>query len=356
MTKEPGNAGILTAAIDATHLRQSEGGIARYIRGLVTALRERDDVSVIEIGAGPREKRGTIRKKMLTAGLDLVWYPWLGRGRARAAGAEVYHCPAPAGPVFGTSIPVVMTVHDLVPFLFPETMTRWARWYTRTTLPRAVMRADRVICPSRDTARDLVERLGVDEARVRVIPLGVDRFFFEEPPRSDSASGSTPYILFVGTQERRKNLARLEAAVEELRRRGFPHELIIAGADAWGDVELSKPFVRHAGRVSELQLRRLYSEAACLALPSIHEGFGLPALEAMAAGTPVVAGRAGALPEVTGGKAIMVDPSDTVDIADGLERAIASDRAHRTAARQHASRFTWEKTAAATLAVYRELA
>jgi glycosyltransferase involved in cell wall biosynthesis len=249
-----------------------------------------------------------------------------------------------------------MTVHDLVPFLFPETMTRWARWYTRTTIPRTAMRADRIICPSRDTARDVVERLGVDENRVRVIPLGVDRHFFEALPSSNPSLEAAPYILFVGTQERRKNLPRLEAAVEALRKRGFPHELVIAGADAWGDVRLSKSFVRHAGRVSELRLRRLYADAACLALPSIHEGFGLPALEAMAAGTPVVAGRSGALPEVTGGKATLVDPSDTIDITDGLEKAIASDSAHRAAARQHASLFTWEKTAAATLNVYRELA
>jgi glycosyltransferase involved in cell wall biosynthesis len=356
VTEKPGDAGVLTAAIDATHLRQSEGGIARYIRGLVTGLRERDDVRVIEIGGGPREKRGTLKKKMLTARLDLVWHPWLGRSRARAAGASVYHCPAPAGPIFGASIPVVMTVHDLVPFLFPETMTRWSRWYTRTTLPRTVMRADRIICPSFDTARDVVERLGVDENRVRVIPLGVDRHFFEALTDSDPPSEAVPYILFVGTQELRKNLARLEAAVEELRRRGFPHELVIAGADAWGDVQLSKSFVRHAGRVSEPRLRRIYAGAACLALPSLHEGFGLTALESMAVGTPVVAGRAGALPEVTAGKATLVDPNDVVDIANGLEKAIRSDPAHRAAARQHASLFTWEKTAALTLAVYRELA
>ena len=354
MRRTSGHERSLTAAIDATHLRQSDGGIARYIRGLVTALRARDDVRVIELGAGPREMRGTLRKKVLTAGLDLVWYPWLGRARASALNANVYHCPAPRGPLIAGRLPVVMTVHDLVPFIFPETMTRWSRWYSLATHRRMVTLANRIICPSRDTARDVVKLLGVDENRIRVIALGVASHFFE--PLASAAPPPTPYILFVGTQERRKNLQRLEDAVEDLRQRGFPHELALAGADAWGDVRVEKPFVRKVGRVTDTQLRRLYADAACLALPSLHEGFGLPALEAMAVGTPVVAGRAGALPEVTGGAAILVDPYDSIDIANGLERAITTGGALREAGRRHAALFTWEKTAAATLAVYRELA
>ena len=354
MTGSSGDERSLTAAIDATHLRQSDVGIARYIRALITALRARDDVRVIELGAGPREKRGTLRKKVLTAGLDLVWYPWLGRARAAALHADVYHCPAPRGPLFGGRLPVVMTVHDLVPFLFPETMTRWSRSYSRATHRRMATLANRIICPSRDTARDVVELLGVDENRIRVIPLGVAPHFFEPLPAAQQAA--TPYVLFVGTQERRKNLQRLEKAVDHLRERGFPHELVFAGADAWGDVRIRKSFVRDVGRVSDIQLRRLYAEAACLAIPSLHEGFGLPALEAMAVGTPVVAGRAGALPEVTGGAAILVDPLDTIDIANGLEQAITTGGSLLEAGRRRAGLFTWEKTAAATLAVYRELA
>ncbi|HEU4749350.1 MAG TPA: glycosyltransferase family 1 protein [Gemmatimonadaceae bacterium] len=354
MTPAANDEGVFTAAIDATHLRQSEGGIARYIRGLVRGLRARGDVEVIELGGGPREKRGTLRKKLLTAGLDLVWYPWLGRSRAAALKADVYHCPAPRGPLFNGRLPVVMTVHDLVPFLFPETMTRWSRWYSLATHRRMAAVADRIVCNSADTARDVVEFLGVEEKRVRVIPLGVDSHFFE--PVAAAEPPPAPYVLFVGTQERRKNLERLEQAVEDLRRRGFPHELVLAGADAWGDVRIGKSFVRQVGRVSDIQLRRLYADAACLALPSLHEGFGLPALEAMAVGTPVVAGRAGALPEVTGGAAIMVDPHDTVDIANGLERAISADNAQRDGGRRRAALFTWEKTATATFAVYRELA
>lgn len=349
----PGEQTRVIAAIDVTHLRQSAGGIARYIRGLVAGLRAINDVEVLEIGDGPLEKRGTVGKKLLTAQLDLSWYPWRGRARAKALGADLLHCPAPKGPMTRGRLPVVMTVHDLVPFHFPETMTRWSRLYSRATHRQMVRSADRVICDSKDAARDVVRYLGIPEEVIRVIPLGVDPFFFETLGSSDEPA--QPYIFFVGTQELRKNLERLELAVEILRARGFPHILIVAGGEAWGDFRLSKPFVRMVGRVSEDELRHLYANAACLAIPSLHEGFGLPALEAMAVGTPVVAGRAGALPEVTGDAAILVDPLDTQDIAAGLERAITDGSALRTLGRRRAAGYTWERTARETLAVYREV-
>jgi glycosyltransferase involved in cell wall biosynthesis len=130
---------------------------------------------------------------------------------------------------------------------------------------------------------------------------------------------------------------------------------VLAGREAWGNVRVDKPFVRSVGRVTDAELRQLYANAACLAIPSLHEGFGLPAIEAMAVGTRVVAARAGALPEVTAGHAVLVDPLSVDDIARGLEHAIAGDFQGREAARLHAAHFTWEKTAAATAAVYREL-
>lgn len=336
-----------------SHLRRSTGGIARYVRGLTSALRERDDVSVVELGDGPHEGRG-IRKKLLTAHLDLAWYPAILRRRAVRAKADVLHCPAPRGPLRRGRPPLVVTVHDLVPFLFPATMTRWSLLYARATHRRILMAADRIICDSADTANDVVTILGVAHDRVRVVPLGVDSHFFETPSPGDLPS--EPYILFVGTQELRKNLERLESAVEILRGRGFPHMLVVAGAGTWGSVHLTRPFVRRLGGVTENELRRLYADAACLALPSLHEGFGLPALEAMAAGTPVVASHAGSLPEVTGGAAILVDPLDPADIARGLETAITDSGDLRARGRLRAALFTWQRTAVETLRVYRELA
>ena len=343
--------------MDVSHLRQSRAGIARYVRSLIAALRPRGDTRVIELGGGPAPQPGTIGKKLLTAKLDLAWYPFVSRRAARTEGANILHCPAPRGPLRRGFPPMVMTIHDLVPFRFPETMTRWSRRYSRATHRAMAAAADLIICPSLDTGRDVERFLGVPPSKVRVVPLGVDPLFFDdELPTTESPAGAEPYVLFVGSQELRKNLDRLEDAVGRLRARGYPHLLYIAGGDRWGPETRHREFVRPLGRVSDEQLSSLYRRAACVALPSLHEGFGLPVLEAMASGTPVVAGRAGALPEVSGSAAVLVDPYDVGDIERGIEKAIDQRSKLSALGRAHAARFSWESTAEATVAVYRELA
>jgi glycosyltransferase involved in cell wall biosynthesis len=167
---------------------------------------------------------------------------------------------------------------------------------------------------------------------------------------------TAPYVLFVGTPEPRKNLARLVSAMTILRERGFSEQLIVVGGGGWGDGIEAGPGIRRIGRVTDDELHTLYAHASCLALPSLHEGFGLPALEAMAAGTPVVAGRSGALPEVTGGAAVLVDPQSATAIADGLQRALAERDRLVPMGRARARDFTWDRAAALTAEVYRELA
>lgn len=290
----------------------------------------------------------------MTLGVDLVWHPLLGRMRAAAVGADVYHSPGLRGPLTHGKVPIVVTIFDLVPILFPEIVSPWTRVYSQATQRRMARTADRVLCISTDTANDVMRLFGVPSSRIRVTPLGVDPVFFEPataPPLIDE-----PYILFIGSEQPRKNLPRLEQAVGLLRARGFPHLLVTAGADAWGRVELGAPFVRRLGRVSDRDLVRLYAGASCLAIPSLHEGFGLPALEAMAAGTPVVAANVAALPEVTGDAAVMVDPLDPASIAQGIERAIGERHIFSRLGRERAALFTWERTAALTMDAYRELA
>jgi glycosyltransferase involved in cell wall biosynthesis len=213
--------------------------------------------------------------------------------------------------------------------------------------------ADRVICISNDTANDVETRFGVPSDRIRVTPLGVDQIFFQ-PPRLPALIGE-PYVLFVGSEQPRKNLERLELAMDLLRARGYPHLLVTAGADAWGRVDIGASFLRRLGNVPDDQLVSLYSNSSCLAIPSLHEGFGLPAMEAMAAGTAVVAANVAALPDVTGGAAVLVDPLDPADIADGLERAITERDRFVELGRRRVAAFTWERTAAMTAGVYREL-
>ncbi len=344
----------LRIAFDATYQRQPDGGIARYGRQLTAALRTRGGVEVVEIGGGATLKRGTLRRHATTIGVDLVWHPLLGRLRAAATGADIYHCPGLRGPLTHGRMPIVVTIHDLVPWLNPELMSPLTRGHARHAQRRMARTADLVLCNSQDTANDVERLFGVPASRLRVTPLGVDPIFFERV--AGPGPVTEPYVLFIGSEQPRKNLERLETAVAILRGRGYPHILVTAGADGWGRVELGDSFVRKLGKVSDDELRRLYAGAACLAIPSLHEGFGLPALEAMASGTPVVAANTSALPEVTGGAAVLVDPLDPTDIAKGIERAIAERESLIRTGRTHAASYTWEQTADLTMQAYRELA
>lgn len=346
---------LLTVAYDREHERQSAAGITRYARSLATALSEREDVSLVSVGGGPLVPRGTLRKKLTTARQDFWWYPMAGRRRAKAAHADVYHCPSPRAPFTTGHPPTVVTIQDLASFRYPETLTRWTKLYERTMLPRIARSAARVIVPTADTASDVAEILGVLPERIRITPLGVEPLFFERQP--STRSFPFPYVLFVGTPQPRKNLGRLISAVDLLSSRGDTSlRLVVAGSDGWGGVDVRGRNVEITGRVSDEQLRRLYQHAECLALVSLHEGFGFPALEAMAAGIPVVASTAGSLPEVTGGAAILVDPLDVDAIADGIVTARARRHDLVAAGTLRAAQFTWRSTAELTMAVYREVA
>jgi len=345
---------MLTIALDAEHTRQSSAGIARYARSLATSLRKIPDLTIHELGGGDVVPRGTLRKKLLTARQDLLWYPWLARRSAARIGADVYHSPLLRGPLGKGRPPFVMTVHDLVPVRWPETMPRWHRSYTARFIARMLDAADRIIAPSQDTADDLNALLHVSPDKIRIVPNGVDSNFFG---RSVGAPfEGAPYVLFVGTPEPRKNLTRLASAMTLLRERGFSWQLVIVGEGGWGDGVPTSPAIHAVGRVTDNQLHTLYANATCLALPSLHEGFGLTALEAMAVGTPVVAGRTGALPEVTDGAAVLVDPQSITAIADGIERAVAEQDRLVPLGRARAREFTWERAASLTADVYRELA
>jgi glycosyltransferase involved in cell wall biosynthesis len=162
-------------------------------------------------------------------------------------------------------------------------------------------------------------------------------------------------VLFVGTPEPRKNLSRLVAAMRELRDRGFGHRLVLAGSGGWGTAPPEGDFIDNLGRVSDEQLCSLYASSSCLAIPSLYEGFGLPAAEAMAVGTPVVIGARGSLPEIAGNAAIAVDPYDSSAIAAGIERAIAGRDKLIALGQERAKRFTWEEAAAKISGVYSEV-
>jgi glycosyltransferase involved in cell wall biosynthesis len=350
-----GTSRLLTVTFDCEHERQSAAGITRYARSLATALSERADISLVTVGGGPLVPRGTLRKKLTTARQDFWWYPVAGRRHARAAHADVYHCPSPRAPLTAGRPPTVVTIQDLASFRYPETLTRWTRFYERAMLPRIARAADRVIVPSTDTASDVADILAVRPEKIRLVPLGVETLFFDR--QKSPRPFPFPYVLFVGTPQPRKNLGRLVAAVERLASRGDRAlRLVVAGSDGWGGVDVESPTVQSTGRVTDVELLRLYQNAECLALVSLHEGFGFPALEAMAAGTPVVAADVAALPEVTAGAAVLVNPLDIDSIAEGIATAREQREELIVAGSAVAARSTWRRTAELTMNVYREAA
>ena len=180
--------------------------------------------------------------------------------------------------------------------------------------------------------------------KIRVVPNGVDPVFTPEGERADG-----DYALAVATLEPRKNLRRAAAAAERL---GL--ELRVVGERGWGDVELGG--ATRLGRLDDEALARQYRGARCLVYPSLYEGFGIPVVEAMACGTPVVTSSGGATEEVAGGAAVLVDPLDVAAIAAGIERAAADGEALRARGLERARAFSWDETARRTRAVYEEAA
>jgi glycosyltransferase involved in cell wall biosynthesis len=254
-----------------------------------------------------------------------------------------------------TDASLVVTVHDLAFLHDPSQFTRRGNRIFRRSLDRIRRRADLVLCSSTATMNDCVAA-GLGDDRLRLVPLGVDgtkvdateiarvKAVYRLPER---------YLLFVGTVEPRKNLRGLVDAVALL---DDPLPLVVAGAAGWGDIDVSPVAeTRFIGFVPASDLDGLYAGAEVFCYPSEREGYGLPVLEAMVQGTPVVTSRGTATEETAGGAAVLVDPMTPADIARGI--ADASVRRESLAAEgvARAARATWRETARLTADAYREL-
>jgi glycosyltransferase involved in cell wall biosynthesis len=266
-----------------------------------------------------------------------------------ARGAELLLSPANLAPLAGRRNVVV--IHDAAPFVDPSWYGRaYGAWH-RALLPRLARGARLVIAPSEHVRGELSELFGVPLERLVAITPGVDASFADSgdpAPVLRRLGLDRPYVLAVGTEGRRKNLALLDRIAPELAAQGL--DVAIAGS--------SRPYLaappgaaaavgpRRLGYVADADLPALYAGAAAFAMPSLYEGFGLPCLEAMAAGTPVVAADRAALPEACGGAALIADPADADAFAAALLRAAGPERERLAAAgRERASGLTWRRTA-----------
>lgn len=283
--------------------------------------------------------------------------------------ANLVHFPANFGSLFGAHN-MVVTIHDLS-FLHCSAWFRLDRvTYYRLAIRNTVRRAARIIADSHSTAADLRDKLGVSPNRIDVIPLGVDERFqpaAEEARHAVRIKYGLPkhFFLFVGTLEPRKNLPRLIAAWSHTAAR-CPWHLVIAGRDGWKTGAIRRAAARSRdparvhfpGFISQEDLPAVLSAADAFVWPSLWEGFGLPPLEAMACGVPVMISNVSSLPEVVGDAALQVDPYDVSAMADAMTRLFEDETlraALRAKGRTHAVQYTWQRTAAMTLDVYRKV-
>ena len=287
-------------------------------------------------------------KSKITSGCtahDAAWYPAVLPLAARRARVDVLHCPTLRAP-FRSSVPLVVTVHDLAPLRHPDAFNAWARRYGAFSLPRVVRAADVIVTDSEFQRRELGQLLGVPGDRVDVVPLGVGEPFTEPGPAAEG-----DYVLTVGTQEPRKNLPRVVEAFREAGLEGC--ELRVVGAPGWGGVELEGEHVRVLGRVSDEELAALYRGARCVVYAPLYEGFGLPVLEAMACRTAVVCPQGGPFDEFAQDVAVTCDPYDPGSIAAAIHEADGLRSELGLLGGKRAASFPWSRTAEGTLAAYR---
>lgn len=261
-----------------------------------------------------------------------------------------------------TTLPSIAVIHDLNFEAFPKDLPRFSSWHYRRYFPKYAHTAARIATVSEFSKTDLIQRYGIPSERIDVVYNGLHQAFHPldvaEKQASRKRFGSDhPYIVYVGAQTPRKNLQRLFTAFDRfVTNSGLPHRLVLVGEKMFWSAEMSRAFsamkhksrVLFTGRLESTDLNEAVGGADAMAFVSYYEGFGVPLIEAFAAGVPVVAGNLTSLPEIAGGAAILVNPFDIDAIAQGLEDAVRNDslRAKKIAAGlARAQDFTWERTA-----------
>lgn len=369
-----------TVAVDLRALVPEATGIGVLTRSLVSRLAAREEHRFVGLAhrpvrdPEPLEALGIeLPQTSSRWPLGVLWQQLeLPREVARC-GADLLWSPLQTLPVWSRTIdetPAVVTVHDLTVLLYPEAHRLKVRWSQVAFLDRSLARARRIVADSEATARDLRFHFPGTADRIQVVPPGVDPEF--RPASEDERQAirevlGTPdgYLLYVGTLEPRKNVETLLRAWERIRdTREKPPPLLLAGSPGWRNraqrrrlEALAPEGVRHLGRVEPEVLVRLYQGATVFVFPSLYEGFGLPPLEAMACGVPVVVSDASSLPEVVGDATPKVPPLDSRALAEEVVRLLNEpDLAHERAerGRERAAQFTWERAAAGMAGVFDE--
>jgi glycosyltransferase involved in cell wall biosynthesis len=369
----------LRIGIDGRAFASPAAGVRRYVSELVPALLATDDaradarIELVALGGSADS---------VPAGVQRVLEPWhpptnlgwaaVGLPRAaRRAAVDLIHAPAYTAPLHA-AVPTVLTIHDVSYERHPEWYPYRRDWLRRSFYRRSARAAAHILTDSEFSRGEIAAAYGISLDRITVAPLGAAAVFGEGvPPASTSlpAGVAMPFLLHVGDLHERRNLSIVVHALMEARRRLAPTalSLVLAGVDRGIGDRLAAMVagdgadeaVVQLGAVSEPVLRALYHGAAALVYPSRYEGFGLPLVEAMASGTPVLASRAASIPEVVGESGILLDPDDSKRWADAIVQ-VMTDSVLRARLRAdgltRAAMFTWERTARITRDVYQRVA
>ncbi|NDJ76575.1 MAG: glycosyltransferase family 4 protein [Chloroflexi bacterium] len=369
--------------VDYTAAYEQGAGIGRYVRELVRALAAQDQQTPYRLFVAGAAQNGLPP----VPGPNFSWHPtritprWFARIWYRLrlplpvesfiGQVKLYHATDFTLPPTLPGVRTLLTVHDLSFVRAPETATPVLKAYLDKVVPRSVRRAFHVLADSQATKDDLVELYGTPPEKITVLLSGVNAEFLpvkdataRKAVRERYGIPEKPYVFSIGTVQPRKNYTRLIRALAAL---GPPYDdvqLVIAGGRGWlespiyqtvKDYHLSER-VHFIGFAREEDLPALYSGAACMAYPSLYEGFGFPVLEAMACGTPVITSTLSSMPEVAGDAALLVDPYDMSAIADALERLLSDQTLCMNLVQRglaQAGQFTWQRTAQHLQDIYR---
>jgi len=352
-------------AIDIQTTLGKPTGFGFYVSNLVEALKkdvsDKFQLELIEPGV---EKDFSTPQRFFW---DQFTYP----NRAKNKGVDLLHQPCFSAPLFFPG-PVVVTIHDIISILFPETIPFASRMFYSKWMPFSYRKASEIITISRSTKKDIVRVLGIDEGRITVIPLGFDKKLEKKLSKAQidkvRAKYNLPekYLLHIGTLEPRKNLGFLIDVFSDVIAQGNNDlGLVITGKKGWyyeGLFEKVKEYsleerVVFTGYIDEEDKSAIYQGARVFTFPSLYEGFGLPPLEAMASGVPVISSNTSSMPEVIGDAGILLSPHDRSKWVEAIIKLSSSEKKLEEMKEKNkiqVKKFSWDKAAASTLEVYKK--
>ncbi|MBT3193782.1 MAG: glycosyltransferase family 4 protein [Verrucomicrobia bacterium] len=359
----------MNVAIDTTALMLNKAGVHVYLRELLEALRDVEGINLVPVCYDLKaERTNRLMSKLDTLYRDVIWQNLVLPRDIGKAGVDLFHAPQPRTTV-GAPVPFVVTVYDLYVYHNPQGYSWWTSFLYHL-VPMILRRASVIITISEFSRRELIRFVpGLDPSKIVVTPLGVSERF---QPASKDACGRVRqkynlperFLLAVNTLEPRKNLLPFLEAFSRIQNKIDEH-LVLVGSPGWVPKHAASILetmrrnerIHYVGYVPDEDLEVLYSAASAYVFPSSYEGFGLPAVEAMACGCPVIASKGSSLDEVIGGAGLQFDPASQDEMAETILRMVGSVSLRDTFKAkgfENAARYSWQQTASCTVAAYRK--